>query len=59
MGTDIHNQANSNSPKRNSRSIRLKGYDYSQAGYYFITAVTQNRINLFGEIKNGKMIQKV
>jgi len=38
------------------RSIRLKGYDYSQAGLYFITIVTKNRIDLFGEIKNGKMI---
>ena len=38
------------------RSIRLKGYDYSQAGLYFITIVTQNRINLFGKIENGEMI---
>ena len=38
------------------RSIRLKGYDYSQAGLYFVTIVTQNRENLFGEIQNGKMI---
>ncbi len=32
------------------RSIRLKGYDYSQAGLYFITICTQNRLCLFGEI---------
>jgi len=32
------------------RSIRLKGYDYSQAGLYFITICTQNRICRFGEI---------
>jgi hypothetical protein len=38
------------------KSIRLKGYDYSQAGFYFITIVTQNRINLFGKIENGEMI---
>jgi len=25
------------------RSIRLKGYDYSQAGLYFITICCQNR----------------
>jgi putative transposase len=30
-------------------SIRLKGYDYSQKGAYFITIVTQNRACLFGE----------
>jgi len=38
------------------KSIRLKGYDYSQAGLYFITICTQNRKHLFGNIKNGKMI---
>jgi REP element-mobilizing transposase RayT len=38
------------------RSIRLKGYDYSQAGLYFITICTQNRLCLFGEIENGEMI---
>ncbi|MBL0701246.1 MAG: hypothetical protein JJV92_10245 [Desulfosarcina sp.] len=38
------------------RSIRLKGYDYSQAGLYFITICTKNRLCLFGKIKNGKMI---
>ena len=38
------------------RSIRLKGYDYSQAGLYFITICTQNRLCLFGEIENGEII---
>lgn len=38
------------------KSIRLKGYDYSQAGLYFITICTQNRKWLFGEIKDGEMI---
>lgn len=37
-------------------SIRLKGYDYSKEGLYFITICTQNRECLFGEIINGKMI---
>jgi len=36
-------------------SIRLKDYDYSQAGAYFITICAQNRECLFGEIANGKM----
>ncbi len=35
------------------RSIRLKGYDYSQAGLYFITICCQNRACLFGEIVVG------
>ena len=37
------------------RSIRLKGYDYSSAGGYFITIVTQGRECLFGAIRNGEM----
>jgi putative transposase len=28
-------------------SIRLKGYDYTQSGVYFVTICTQNRENLF------------
>jgi len=32
------------------RSIRLKGYDYSRAGLYFITICCQNRICRFGKI---------
>jgi len=38
------------------RSIRLKGYDYSQAGLYFMTICCQNKACLFGEIINGEMI---
>jgi len=41
--------------KHHRRSIRLKGYDYSQAGAYFVTICTQNRESLFGEIANGEM----
>ncbi len=35
------------------RSIRLKGYDYSQPGAYFVTLVTQRRVNWFGKIEEG------
>ncbi len=38
------------------RSIRLRGYDYSQAGLYFITICCEDRECLFGEIVNGAMI---
>lgn len=38
------------------KSIRLKGYDYSSEGLYFITICTQNREHLFGKIVNNKMI---
>lgn len=36
------------------QSIRLKGYDYSQAGLYFITNCVQNRLCLFGHIIGAK-----
>ena len=39
--------------KPQRKSIRLRGYDYSQAGFYFITICTQNRVHLFGEIPVG------
>ncbi len=38
------------------RSIRLKNYDYSREGLYFITICCKNREHLFGEIVDGKMI---
>ena len=45
-----------NSEKHHRRSIRLKGYDYSQSGLYFITICVLNRHCLFGEIENDEMI---
>lgn len=36
--------------------MRLKGYNYLQIGMYFITICTQNRLHLFGSVKQGKMI---
>jgi putative transposase len=41
--------------KHHRRSIRLKGYDYSQAGAYYVTIVAQNRACLFGDVVNGEM----
>ncbi|GBC84584.1 hypothetical protein HRbin11_01015 [bacterium HR11] len=41
--------------KHHRRSIRLKGYDYTQPGAYFVTIVTQNRVCLFGEVVDGTM----
>ncbi len=37
------------------RSIRLKGYDYSLPGAYFVTICTQNKICLFGNVNNEEM----
>lgn len=41
--------------KHHRRSIRLKGYDYSQAGFYFVTLCCYKRQCLFGEIIDGVM----
>ena len=38
------------------RSIRLQGYDYNQAGAYFITICTQNRECLLGDIQEGNYL---
>jgi REP element-mobilizing transposase RayT len=38
------------------RSIRLKGYDYTRTGAYFITFCTYQRMHLFGEILDGEMV---
>jgi len=48
------NKYNPNTHHR--RSIRLKGYDYSQAGLYFITICCENRKYRFGKIENNEMI---
>ncbi len=37
-------------------SSRLKGYDYSNPGAYFITIVTKNRKCYFGNIGKNKMV---
>ena len=38
------------------RSIRLKEYDYSQSGAYFVTVCVHNKECLFGEIADGEMV---
>lgn len=44
-------------PKRYHRkSIRLKAYDYSKTGLYFITICTKNKVCLFGQITKNVMI---
>ncbi len=37
-------------------SNRLRGWDYSSNGHYYITIVTAGRSRLFGEIRNGEMV---
>ena len=41
------------------RSIRLKGYDYSQAGSYYVTIITLWRECLFGELVGGEIPLRV
>lgn len=44
-----------NPEKHNRKSIRLNGYDYTNAGLYFITICCQEKICRFGKIENGEM----
>lgn len=41
---------------KNRKSIRIKGYDYSQNGAYFVTICTHNKQCLFGQVESGKMV---
>lgn len=45
FNADIHNR----------KSLRLKGYDYSREGLYFITICAHEMECLFGEIENGEV----
>lgn len=40
----------------NRRTIRLKGYDYSSSGMYFVTICTQDKLCLFGEVIDSEMV---
>jgi putative transposase len=42
--------------KHHSRSIRLRGYDYSQSGVYFVTVCTSGRECFLGEVLNGEIV---
>jgi REP element-mobilizing transposase RayT len=37
------------------RSIRLKGYNYTNSGIYFVTICCYQRQHLFGSVNNGEM----
>ncbi|MCB0220578.1 MAG: transposase [Chrysiogenetes bacterium] len=39
--------------RRQRRSIRLRGYDYTRAGAYFLTICARGRECLFGEVAEG------
>jgi putative transposase len=41
--------------KRQRKTVRLREYDYSQPGEYFVTICTKNHECIFGSIVDGKM----
>ena len=42
--------------ERNRKSMRLKHYDYSLSGLYFVTICVKNREHIFGHVENKQMI---
>ena len=42
--------------RHHRRSIRLRGYDYTQPGAYFVTICTHERAMLFGQVVDGEMV---
>jgi putative transposase len=45
-----------NPNKQQHRSVRLKDYDYSQAGAYFITICTDKKECVLGNVIDGEMV---
>ncbi|GAB6099399.1 transposase [Halanaerocella petrolearia] len=41
--------------KYNGKSMRLKNYDYSKSGHYFVTICSSNRNCIFGKINDNKI----
>jgi REP element-mobilizing transposase RayT len=39
----------------NRRSVRLRDYDYAQAGAYFVTICAWRKALLFGDVREGEM----
>jgi len=37
------------------RSVRLRGYDYSHSGAYFVTVCAHGRDCLFGDVNEGEL----
>lgn len=42
--------------KHHRRSIRLKEYDYTSPGWYYVTICTHQQTCLFGDINNGRIV---
>ena len=42
--------------RRKYSTLRLKGYDYSQSGAYFVTVCTNNQIDNFENIESKNLV---
>lgn len=38
------------------KNLRMKSFDYNQAGYYFVTICTNGRLPYFWNIENGELV---
>lgn len=45
-----------NNSRERKSSLRLRSFDYTTDGAYFVTICTKNRENFFGEIENEKIV---
>ena len=55
VATPLTGNGMTHHPESHRRSIRLKGYDYTQSGVYFLTVVVQDRLCLFGNVVDQEM----
>jgi putative transposase len=55
QGFNIFLSMSSNLWRFRRRSYRLRGYDYSWSGRYYLTLNVKNRIPAFGHIRDGKV----
>ncbi len=55
-GDDLSKLIENMTQRHHRRSLRLKYYDYSEPGAYFITICTRHHQCIFGEIVEGEMI---
>jgi len=51
----MHDLSHDGSSKRSRRSLRLKGYDYSWPGWYYVTLCTLGKECWFGEVVSDEV----
>ena len=52
----MNDMTNVNDTLPQRKRLRMEGYDYSSAGCYFVTIVTNDRQCLFGDVTDGTML---